>query len=153
MLTMGLILAFMSVGLEMFVVTQYESLRSFMIKHEKFGLFFSFFLSFFIGECFGAHGVIALFAGITSTVMTIVIYKAHLLHFVDTYRENKEVISAKFTSFVQVTKGAIIFWWKIFTAPYKAYVAVKARCRKISNSVRAAKAWLKGVFHHDVITT
>lgn len=147
MLTMGLILAFMSVGLEMFFVCQYESLRNFMIHHEKFGLFFSFFLSFAIGEAFGAHGVIALFAGITSTVITIVIYNTGLLHYVDKYRDNKDEISAKFTSFVQVTKGAIIFWWKVFIFPYRAYVVVKTSTQHGIARAKRGQEKIKGMIH------
>lgn len=145
MLTMGLILSFMSVGLEMFFVCQYETLRLFMIHHEKFGLFFSFFLSFAIGEAFGAHGVIALFAGVTSTVITIVIYNTRLLHYVDTWRTHKDEISAKFTSFVQVTKGAIIFWWRIFTFPFRLYAAAKRKLQALNSSLHSVKSRVKGV--------
>ena len=136
---MGIILAVMSVAVEMFFVVQYEGVRNFLIHHEKFGIFFSFALSFFIGEAFGAHGVIALFAGMTSTVITVIIYNTGALHLVDAYRQNKSAYAAKWATFKDTARGTIVFWAKVISAPYRAYRSVKHGCVRIADSYRRTK--------------
>lgn len=138
MLSMAVILAVFSVGIEMILVTTYEKVRLFMLKHEKLGLFLSFFLSYGMGTMFGAHGVIALFAGVMSTVITVAIYKLHLLHLIDTYRVHQDEISAKLTSTWDVTRKSIIFWWKVFTTPIRFIAWIK-------RTIKHAYAKIKGI--------
>lgn len=142
MLSMGLILAVMSVAVEMFFVIQYDGIRQFMLRHERFGLIFSFFLSFFIGEVFGAHGVIALFAGMTSTVITAVIYQSDALRLVDTWRMKRGEISANLKSSWNKFLNVMRFWWKVICFPYTCWCAVKAFFQRAGEQYRRTKAFI-----------
>lgn len=111
-----------------------------MITHEKFGLFFSFALSLLIGEAFGAHGLIALLGGLGSTIITTIIYKSHMLHLVDKYRARKDEINAKITevkgqikTVVRNIWGMIVFFYKVFTAPFRAYNWCKVRYQMVAS--------------------
>lgn len=135
MLTMAFILALISTIIEMFFVVQYEFIRQFMLKHQKFGLIFSLVLSITLGEIFGAHGLISLMGGLGSTIMTFVIYESHALSLVDRYRADHEVIRGKVKDVLDTTLKTIVLIWKIVTAP-----------------VRFAK-WTKRKYTHAVTST
>lgn len=119
MLMMAFILAVISTIIEMFFVVQFEGLRNFMIKHQKFGLFFSLVLSIALGEIFGAHGLIALMGGLTSTIFTYAIYESHALSLVDTYRARKPEIQAKVKDVADTSLKTLVLIWKIITAPVR----------------------------------
>lgn len=119
MLMMAFILAVISTIIEMFFVVQYEGFRNFMINHQKFGLFFSLALSIGLGEIFGAHGLIALMGGLTSTIFTFVIYESRALSLVDTYRARKPEIQAKVKDVLDTSLKTIVLIWKIITAPVR----------------------------------
>lgn len=137
MLTMAFMLAVMSTGIEMFFVIQYEGMRKFMINHNKFGLFFSFVLSYALGLAFGAAGLIAMFAAILSTILSLVIYSSGLLRYADQARRAE--ISAKFHSGMDTLKGTIRFWCRVISAPYRAYRSVKNTTVQMFASTRRFK--------------
>lgn len=145
MLMMAFILAVISTIIEMFFVVQYEAFRNFMLKHVKFGLFFSLALSISLGEIFGAHGLIALMGGLTSTIFTFVIYETGALSLVDRYRENQDVIRTKVKDVLDTSLKTIVLLWKIVTAPVRFGKWCKLKYDASVNTYRNMKARLS--FH------
>lgn len=123
MFAMAMMLAVMSTGIEMFFVAQYEGMRKFMIAHQKFGLFFSFILSWVLGTAFGAAGLIAMFAAILSTILSLVIYESGALKYAD--QAKRAEIAAKYNHAKDTFIGTLKFWGRVISAPYRAYRATK----------------------------
>lgn len=71
MLTMVILLAFMSTVLELMIAAQIPAWRQWSHKSKLFNLINSMFLSYILGVAFGAAGLIAMTAGVLSTFMTI----------------------------------------------------------------------------------
>jgi hypothetical protein len=71
MLTFVILLAFMSTALELMIAAKIPLIRKFSHKSKLFNLLNSLFLSYLIGVAFGASGLIAMTAGILSTMLSI----------------------------------------------------------------------------------
>lgn len=115
MLMTALMFAIACVAIEMFLVTQYEWAKKFMLRFEKFGIFFSIALSWVVGEFFGAQGVIVLMSAMFSTVITTIIYKCHLLKWVDVMKT--EEFKAKIQLQTDRLVKTVRFAWAVITFP------------------------------------
>jgi len=71
MLTFVFLLAIMSTALELMIAAKIPFLRRLAHKSKLFNLLNSLFLSYVIGVAFGATGLIAMTAGILSTMLSI----------------------------------------------------------------------------------
>lgn len=71
MLTFVILLAIMSTALELMIAAKIPFMRKFAHKSKLFNLLNSLFLSYLMGIAFGATGLIAMTAGILSTIMSI----------------------------------------------------------------------------------
>lgn len=123
MFTFAIILAILSTGIEMFFVIQFEPIRRFMISHKKFGLFFSFALSYALGVMFGAAGLIAMTAAIASTVMSLGIYESNVLKYANA--QNRAKITAEIKKYTDLFIRSVKFWFGVFTAPIRFIIWCK----------------------------
>lgn len=142
MLTMGILLAVISVALEMFLVTKNPGIRHWMTTHDTVGMIMSFVLSVALGTIFGAEGLISLFGGIMSTVITTVIYKTHALDLVDNYQAHRTEIVSQARSVWDVTVKSVILIWKIFTAPVRFLIWCKVQVDKMIAGYHKVRSYL-----------
>lgn len=138
MFTFAIMLAVLSTGIEMFFVVQYETVRKFMINHKKFGLFFSFALSYALGTMFGAAGLIAMTAAIASTALSLVIYESGALKYAEP--QNRAQITARVKKNTDLLVRTIKFWFKIFTAPVRAIIWCKDKVDATKSKFQVVKA-------------
>ena len=117
MFSMAIMLAVMSTGVEMYLVTQYEWLEHLMIKYKKMGIWVSFILSFILGTVFGMEGLVTGFAAIMSTIMSVVIYQSGLLKYAE--QGKRAEIAAKTKKFFNELFGIVRSTWNIIVAPYR----------------------------------
>lgn len=148
MLIPALVLAVVSVWIEMMLVTKVDFIRRFVNKYEIVGLCFSFALSVAIGEPFGAQGVTALLGAVISTGATLVIYKCHMLSIVDKYRAHKNEIHQKIAIHTDRAVKTVQFIWRIITFP--GYVI-----QQMIKFINITRAWfaatnikIRKVIHH-----
>lgn len=148
MLAFAFTLAIVSTIVEMMFAINFKSWREAAYKYKAFNMVVSIFLSFIIGLAFGAGGLIAMTAGMMSTVLSIPGYaflhwnmdspKAHSL---GTTRTNnaKNVAKKKYEKTKEVANdlGKVAYGTaKVVTAPvwiprkinnkYKSYKAARA---------------------------
>lgn len=83
----------MSVALELALVTQFPVLQRLCERFTFFGIIASLFLSWGIGAMFGAAGMIIMTAAVTSTIITVLIYRLRLI---DKTRRTVHAISSFF---------------------------------------------------------
>lgn len=75
MLTMVVLLAIMSTALELMIAAKIPAWRRTSAKYPLFNLLNSLFISYIMGIAFGAAGLIAMTAGVLSTMMSVPGYK------------------------------------------------------------------------------
>jgi hypothetical protein len=148
MFTMACMLAVMSTGIEMYFVCQYEGIRMFMIRHQKFGLWLSFFLSFGMGYVFGAEGLIAMFAAIMSTIMSLIIYESGALKYAD--QAERALVAAKIKAVALDVLGFIRFVYRVMSAPYHFWLYLQ---RKYRTAASEASRMYGGAKRHLRIPT
>src|SRR5690349_18787243 len=140
MLVPAMVLATVSVWIEMLLVTKNAHVRKFLTKYEICGLIFSFVLSVAIGEPFGAQGVTALLGAMISTGVTAIIYKFHLLKQFDKYKDHEDEIKAKVRKVSNDLMRALQFWYKVIIfIPVTIPRWIKAKVKKIASGASAVK--------------
>jgi hypothetical protein len=77
MLALGLMAA--CVGIELIIVYKVPAFAELLENNTLLAVAFSFGLSWMLGFMLGAAGLIVMFAGVGSTVITAIIYKMHIL--------------------------------------------------------------------------
>lgn len=129
MLTFVLLLAIMSTLLELMIAARIPSWRRLSHKNQLFNLLNSMFISYFMGIAFGAAGLIAMTAGVLSTMLSIPGYQ-YLYWNYDSpqaqklggniYAHNKQIYIKKISDFKQTILdifNLIYKFLKIITAP------------------------------------
>lgn len=124
MLLFAMMLAVTSTIVEIVLLLKFKPLLNFLLKHKALDLIFSFALSYVLGTLFGATGLIAMTAGIFSTLLSMVIYESGMLK-----PENREKVTETKNMVVKTIK----FWYRVASSPVRAI----GWC---SNKVNAVKA-------------
>ena len=145
MFTMAIMLAIMSTGVEMYLVTQYKWLEHLMIKWKKLGIWVSFVLSFILGTVFGMEGLTTGFAAILSTLMSVAIYQSGLLKYAE--QAERERISQNLKKFFREFFGILRSTWNIIAAPYRFAQYVKAKWIKGASEASDRFARAKRALH------
>lgn len=73
------LITMMSVAVELAIVAQFRWLQDLAERATIIGMFLSLAVSWGIGALFGAAGMVIMTAAVTSTVITMFIYRLHLI--------------------------------------------------------------------------
>lgn len=111
MLMFAMMLAVTSTIVEIVLLLKFKPLLNFLLKHKTLDLIFSFALSYFLGVMFGASGLIAMTAGIFSTLLSLMVYESGILK-----QENREKITNTKNTVVKTIK----FWYRVASSPVRA---------------------------------
>lgn len=145
MLTMVVLLAIMSTVLELMIASKVPAWRRLSAKSALFNLLNSLFLSYLMGIAFGATGLIAMTAGVLSTMLSVPGYKFLAWNYdspkaqaLGTTRTShiKETVQPKYHKSKEVIQdlGKIAYGTgKVVTAPI--WIP-----RRINNKIKAHKA-------------
>jgi len=108
LLSMMVILAITSTILELMIAARVPIWRKLSYKYPLFNLVNSLFLSFIIGIAFGANGLVALGAGVISTILSLPGYR--FLHY--NYDSEKALLLGKscYAHFTDTLKVSIDKW-------------------------------------------
>lgn len=111
MFMFAVMLAVTSTIVEIVLLLKFKPLLNFLLKHKTLDLIFSFALSYFLGVMFGASGLIAMTAGIFSTLLSIMVYESGMLK-----PENREKVTNTKNTVVKTVK----FWYRVASSPVRA---------------------------------
>lgn len=107
----AVMLAVTSTIVEIVLLLKFKPLLNFLLKHKTLDLIFSFALSYFLGVMFGASGLIAMTAGIFSTLLSLMVYESGILK-----QENREKVTNTKNTVVKTIK----FWYRVASSPVRA---------------------------------
>lgn len=107
----AVMLAVTSTIVEIVLLLKFKPLLNFLLKHKTLDLIFSFALSYFLGVMFGASGLIAMTAGIFSTLLSLMVYESGMLK-----QENREKVTNTKNTVVKTIK----FWYRVASSPVRA---------------------------------
>lgn len=111
MLMFAMMLAVTSTIMEIVLLLKFKPLLNFLLKHKTLDLIFSFALSYVLGVMFGASGLIAMTAGIFSTLLSLMVYESGILK-----QENREKVTNTKNTVVKTIK----FWYRVASSPVRA---------------------------------
>lgn len=111
MLMFAMMLAVTSTIVEIVLLLKFKPLLNFLLKHKTLDLIFSFALSYVLGVMFGASGLIAMTAGIFSTLLSLMVYESGILK-----QENREKVTNTKNTVVKTIK----FWYRVASSPVRA---------------------------------
>ena len=131
MFMFAIFLAVISTAMEMTIVVKVSAIKRLFERFTFVGLAFSFLLSYGIGVAFGAGGLIAMTAGVLSTMISFVIYASGILE--QMTAANLAIWKAQITNVIVVTGKTIRLIWLTITAPvrfamwcHRKYASLKA---------------------------
>lgn len=107
----AVMLAVTSTIVEIVLLLKFKPLLNFLLKHKTLDLIFSFALSYVLGVMFGASGLIAMTAGIFSTLLSLMVYESGILK-----QENREKVTNTKNTVVKTIK----FWYRVASSPVRA---------------------------------
>jgi hypothetical protein len=90
MLILTLVLLFSAAFLEITIVYNIPWFGKILEEHPILAVTFSLIISAMLGASFGAAGLIALIAGVGSTILTWLIYRLRILHFIHWVADRKK---------------------------------------------------------------
>lgn len=111
MFMFAVMLAVTSTIVEIVLLLKFKPLLNFLLKHKTLDLIFSFALSYVLGVMFGASGLIAMTAGIFSTLLSLMVYESGILK-----QENREKVTNTKNTVVKTIK----FWYRVASSPVRA---------------------------------
>jgi len=124
LLSMMVILAITSTILELMIAARVPIWRKLSYKYPLFNLVNSLFLSFIVGIAFGANGLVALGAGVISTILSFPGYK--FLHYNYDSEEALLLGKSRYAHFSDTLKVTIDKWRSVLKDFFKVvYIIVK----------------------------
>lgn len=143
MLTFVVLLAIMSTALELMIAARVPAWRRLSHKNQLFNLLNSMFISYLMGIAFGAAGLIAMTAGVVSTMLSVPGYQFLYWNYDspqaqkvggNIYAHNKVIYKKKMADFKQTILDLFNLIYKIIKIITAPIWLTRAALNKINNS-------------------
>lgn len=133
MLTIMVLMAIASTGIEMMIVMRSDSLMRWFEKYQTIGLVFSVVISFILGTLFGMAGMIVGGAAVISTVLSAAIYNLNLIPLARALPGNYRAAKASVLKTWHEFQAIIHVMWMIVTAPVRLVMAIMRFFNRIAS--------------------